>query len=686
MQISRRTALGWTMGVAGATAVGAHAAVRPQPRGALPSARQLAWHGLDRYAFIHFSMNTFTNREWGYGSEQPSQFAPSDFSADQIASVIAGAGLERLILTAKHHDGFCLWPSAYGQHTIAASPYKNGKGDIVGELAEASRRHGLSFGLYLSPWDRNHAQYGRPEYVEYYHNQLTELLSRYGKVSEVWFDGANGGDGYYGGANETRRIDGSTYYQWDTVRSIVRKLQPDAVMFADAHMDIRWVGNEDGIAGDPCWPTVDTRPFTRDIGNHGIRDGSIWNPAETDVSIRPGWFWHEDENDKVRSPANLMELYFASVGRGSNLLLNVPPDRTGRINAADIKALTGFRDLLDRMHAAEVSKGARFTVSSQLGSGYGATQVNGKGWAAAAGDTVNPWIEMSLPAARAFDVVSLREDIRYGIHVDTFVVEIEDGGTWRQVAQAACIGPKRLIRLDAPVTAKRIRVRMPQAMAAPVLTRFMLYRLPEIVAEPNIFRDASGQVHIEGASGETFLYGLNGAEPRTVYSGPFDLSDGGTIVAMARSSSGVESARVTMNLDIPHTGWTVVSANGTGAQFLIAEARKNSDGFVAAGVPAEIVIDLGRSATLAGFSLTPIADNPHDAAPPAGYSAWVSSDGKTWGDPAAIGEFANIASNRITQKVRFAKAVSGRYLRLSLSRPVLDKPKIAVGGISVLTK
>ena len=321
--LTRRLLLSGSAALSASAALPA-AAATPSPSGAVPAPRQLAWHRLGAHAFMHFTINTFTDREWGYGDESTTLFNPTDFSADQIAGAVVAGGLNGLILTAKHHDGFCLWPSRFTEHSIKNSPYKAGRGDIVREMAEACRRHGLRFGVYLSPWDRNHAEYGRPAYVEYYHAQLNELTTQYGPLFEVWFDGANGGDGYYGGARERRKIDGHTYYQWDKVREIVRKNQPDAVMFADSDMDIRWVGNEDGQAGNPCWPTWDlTSPYSLDKANHGVRGGPVWNPAEVDVSIRPGWFWHADEAPK--SPATLTRLWFESQGRGASLLLNVAP-------------------------------------------------------------------------------------------------------------------------------------------------------------------------------------------------------------------------------------------------------------------------------------------------------------------------------------------------------------------------
>ena len=320
----------------------------PEPYGAVPSSRQLAWHEMEFTGFLHFTTNTFTDKEWGYGDESPDIFNPTGFDAEQIVSTAKMAGMKGLILTCKHHDGFCLWPSKFTDHSVKSSPWQEGKGDVVREISEACRRHGLKFGVYLSPWDRNHADYGEKVYVDYYRNQLKELLTNYGSVFEVWWDGANGGDGYYGGARETRIIDRSTYYDWDETAQIVRELQPEAVIFSDAGPDIRWVGNEKGFAGDPCWQTYSPTPREGETkagpgtanyleATNGHRDGKFWLPAEACVSIRPGWFWHEDQDDRVRSPENIIDLYYSSIGRGATLLLNLPPDRRGLIHENDVR-------------------------------------------------------------------------------------------------------------------------------------------------------------------------------------------------------------------------------------------------------------------------------------------------------------------------------------------------------------
>ena len=435
--------------------VRARAASNPAPYGAVPSDRQLRWHLLETTAFLHFTVNTFTDKEWGYGDEDPNIFNPAAFDPDAIVSALVDAGMRGVILTCKHHDGFCLWPTATTDHSVRGSRWRSGKGDVVRDLSDAARRHKLKFGVYLSPWDRNSARYGTPEYVAMYRAQLTELLTRYGPIFEVWHDGANGGDGFYGGAREKRTIDKRTYYDWPATWELVRKLQPEAVIFSDVGPDVRWVGNERGIAGDPCWATYD--PVGMDGGAAspgdvrdkespvGHRHGSKWLPAECDVSIRPGWFWQERENSRVKTPVQLIDLYYKSVGRGANLLLNVPPNRDGLLSAEDVASLKAFGDY------------RRKTFSKSLGAA-------GKG---------NP-SEIDLKREVTFNVIRLAEDIRYGQRVDSVAIDRWNSGDWEQIAAATSIGPRRLIRLDRPVAATRLRARL-TAAAEPMLTGFELF-------------------------------------------------------------------------------------------------------------------------------------------------------------------------------------------------------------------
>ena len=457
----------------------------PAPFGAVPSRRQLLWHELEFYGFIHFTVNTFTDKEWGYGDERPGVFAPTDFDAEQIASTAAAGGIAGLILTCKHHDGFCLWPSRFTDHSVRNSPWRNGGGDMVRELADACAAHGLKFGVYLSPWDRNHAAYGRPAYIQYYRNQLRELLTDYGPLFEVWFDGANGGDGFYGGARERREIDARSYYNWQTTWAMIRRLQPGACIFGDAGSDVRWVGNEQGIAGDPCWHTLDPsvcRPGEADVKelNRGHRAGSQWAPAECDVSIRPGWFYHESEDDKVRSPRNLLDLYFKSVGRGAALLLNLPPDRRGRIHEADARSLHEFRRCLDAMFATDLAKAASVTADNTRGDSVKFGPVNlidgsAETYWSTNDDVTTAEVVLEFDGPVTFDVVSLREFLPLGQRVDRFTIDVDSGGTWRQFAQGTAIGHRRLIRSDSTTT-RRVRLRITAASACPALSELALFR------------------------------------------------------------------------------------------------------------------------------------------------------------------------------------------------------------------
>ena len=407
----------------------------PAPYGALPSARQLSWHELQTCGFIHFTVNTFTNKEWGDGDEDPKVFNPTDFDPDAIVAGLKAARMKGVILTAKHHDGFCLWPTKTTEHCIRNSAWRDGKGDVVREISEAARRQGLQFGVYLSPWDRNNAAYGKPEYIPIYRAQLTELLTLYGPIFEIWFDGANGGTGYYGGAREKRVIDRTKYYDWPNTWALARRFQPDAVMFSDIGPDVRWVGNENGIAGETCWETFDpvgekggpAAPGDVDtsLSDRGTRNGKQWLPPECDVSIRPGWFWHESENSKVKTPRELWDLYFKSVGRGANLLLNVPPDRRGRLNEADLASLKHFGEMRQKTFAKNLAGDARLTASNFRGNRRTFAPANlidedpSTYWATD-DEVTTPELEVEFTQPVTFSVIRLGEALRLGQRIGIF--------------------------------------------------------------------------------------------------------------------------------------------------------------------------------------------------------------------------------------------------------------------------
>ena len=457
----------------------------PEPFGPVPSPRQLQWHDLEFYGFLHFTINTFTDREWGYGDEDPALFNPTDFDADQIVRTAKAAGMKGLILTAKHHDGFCLWPSKYTEHSIKQSPWQNGRGDVVKEIADACRKYGLKFGIYLSPWDRNHPDYGRPEYLAYFRNQLRELLTNYGPIFEVFFDGANGGDGFYGGAKETRRIDRETYYDWPATWRMVRELQPDACLFSDAGPDIRWVGNERGIAGETCWATLNAKDFIPGRAdqarlNRGDRQGANWVPAECDVSIRPGWFYHAQEDAKVRTAPNLVDIYYASVGRGASLLLNLPPDRRGQINENDQRSLREFHRILDNTFANDLAREARITASNVRGEGdrrflpqHVIDNRRDSYWTSD-DNVLTPELVLEFQHEITFNVVRLREYLPLGQRVEAFAVDVWRDGKWTEFSTGTSIGNCRLLR-EHPVTTSKLRLRILKAAACPAISEFGLF-------------------------------------------------------------------------------------------------------------------------------------------------------------------------------------------------------------------
>jgi alpha-L-fucosidase len=411
-----------------------------------PSAAQLQWHRDELAIFLHFGVNTFTNREWGDGTESPSIFNPTALDPRQWARTARNAGFRAMILTAKHHDGFCLWPTKTTTHSVASSPFRGGKGDVVREFVDACRAEDLRVGLYLSPWDRNHPAYGdSARYNEVYITQLTELLTQYGPIAEVWFDGANGE-----GPNGKKQV-----YDWPRFWGHVRQLQSDAVIFSDAGPGVRWCGNERGTAGDPNWATVDPTkvpfpgadgPGIIDALQHGDRGGTVWRPAEVDVSIRPGWFYHPAEDARVRSIDNLVNLYFSSVGRNGKLLLNVPPTSEGLIHAVDAERLTGMRQELERIFGNKLLP----TRSNWMVTGPRTAE-----------------LVIDFGRTQSTSILRLEEDITRGQIVAAYRVEgAGDDGVWKPLSHGTTIGNTKLDRVP-PTSVRRLRIQILDAVAEP---------------------------------------------------------------------------------------------------------------------------------------------------------------------------------------------------------------------------
>lgn len=453
-----------------------------------PSPRQLRWQQLELTAFFHFGVNTFSNREWGTGKEDPKIFNPIKLDADQWVRVTKEAGFKQVILTAKHHDGFCLWPTKSTTHSVKSSPWKNGNGDVVKEVAEACKKYKIGFGIYLSPWDMNAASYGSDAYNDFFITQLTELLTQYGKVDEVWFDGANGE-----GPNGKKQV-----YDFNRWYTHIRKLQPSATI-AVMGPDVRWVGTETGYGRETEWSVLPANNLDQNAvsansqtemnikpsgylqgSDIGGRDklknakGLVWYPAETDVSIRPGWFYHKAEDSKVKTPEKLLDIYYHSVGKNGVLLLNIPPDTDGLISESDIASLKGWTQLREQTFRTNLAKGA--TVSSANG-------INPKAilddqyktyWTTKGKDSTSV-IELDLKTTSTFDVISLQENITVGQRVERFNLEYWDGQAWKMAAKGTTIGYKRLIKFD-PVTAKKVRLNIESSRLNPTISQFGLYK------------------------------------------------------------------------------------------------------------------------------------------------------------------------------------------------------------------
>nr|WP_239474424.1 alpha-L-fucosidase [Phocaeicola plebeius] len=440
---------------------------------------------METYAFIHFGLNTFNDREWGYGDTDPKTFNPTNLDCEQWAQTLVKAGMKGVILTAKHHDGFCLWPFEGTDYSVKNSPWKNGQGNVVKELSEACKKYGLKFAVYLSPWDRHQANYGTPEYLPYFYAQLHDLLTNYGPVFEVWFDGANGGDGWYGGAKDIRTIDRKNYYNYPRIYEMLDSIQPQAIIFSDGGPGCRWVGNEKGFAGATNWSFLregEVHPgYDKSYElQYGHPDGNQWVPAECDVSIRPGWFYHPEEDDRVKSPDQLVDLYYRSVGHNATLLLNFPVDRRGLIHPVDSANAVRFHEMIQQQLKTNLVAGMIPKVSNERGGDFVASALTDDNfdtyWATEDGVTTAD-IEFSFDTPTRMNRMMLQEYIPLGQRVKAFVVEYLDKDTWLPVKlneETTTIGYKRLLRFET-VETKGIRIRITDARGPLCLSNVGVY-------------------------------------------------------------------------------------------------------------------------------------------------------------------------------------------------------------------
>ncbi len=462
----------------------------PAPFGALPSERQLKWHETEIYGLVHFTPTTFENKEWGYGDANPAIFNPKDFDADKIVAAFKAGGLKGMVLVAKHHDGFALWPTKTTNYNISQSPFRNGRGDMVKEFEQACRKAGLKFGVYCSPWDRNSPVYGTYDYVQIYRNQLRELYRNYGELFMSWHDGANGGDGYYGGERATRKIDRNTYYAWDTTWAITRAMQPMANLFSDIGWDVRWVGNERGFAAETSWSTFTPVPakgmstafpgnLDHEFNPFGTRNGVNWVPAECDVPLRPGWFWHPEQKGKTKQPEELFQLYLKSVGRGAALDLGIAPDTRGLLDEEDVQALAGFGKLIRESFQNNLLTKAKIKATGSRGKSFSVdnlTDENRNTYWASADDQHTPVLEASWKDEQTFDLIRVREYIPLGQRIESFEVDAMLNGKWESVASATSVGACRIIQLSQPVTTKQIRLRITSSPVAVTISDWGVFK------------------------------------------------------------------------------------------------------------------------------------------------------------------------------------------------------------------
>lgn len=457
----------------------------PKPYGAIPSERQLMWHDMKYHAFIHFGPNTFTDIEWGHGNESPDVFNPTELDCRQWAKVIKDSGMEGVIITAKHHDGFCLWPSEYSTHTVRESRWQDGKGDVLKELSEACREYGIKFGVYVSPWDRNHPTYFTKEYNDVFKKMLEEVLTKYGEVYYVFFDGA-----FSVGPDGKRQE-----YDWEGFTDVVRRCQPNAVIFSDSGPDVRWIGNERGYAAETNWCTVKKDAFYPGIGGMndqlqtGYEDGELWIPSEVNTSIRPGWFYHKQEDDKVKSLNRLIDNWYHSVGMNGNFLLNLPPDTRGLIHENDIKRLSELKKYLDEAFAIDLAEKASAKATDTRGKSFGAKKaIDGdpKTYWTTDDDVLNASLELDLGNPVEVNAILIQEYINLGQRVRSFSIEAFVDENFTEVATGITIGNRRIVKFET-FTTEKLKINI-VAKACPLISRIEVYRVPEL---------AKGVTHVD---------------------------------------------------------------------------------------------------------------------------------------------------------------------------------------------
>lgn len=670
---------------------------KPEAYGPVPSENQMKWQEMEYYGFIHLSVNTYTDMSWGKGDEDPKIFNPTNLDCRQWVRICKEAGMKGIILTAKHHSGFCLWPSKYTEYSVKNSPWKNGKGDIMREMADACKEYGLKLGVYLSPWDRNHPDYGKPEYITYFRNQLTELLTNYGDIFEVWFDGANGGDGYYGGANETRKIDRKTYYDWKNTYDLVRKLQPNIVIWNDNgdRADLRWVGTEAGYVGKTNWSLLNgTGAVTENMLSYGLEDGDSWVPAEVNTSIRPEWFYHVREDSKVKTVPELMEIYYNSVGRNGTLLLNFPVMPNGLIHKNDEKTALEFAQAQKEAFAFNLAKKVKIEVSNfkENNAKFDAVNVidDNKETYWGTDDNINTAsLTIYFDKPTTFNRFLVQEYIRLGQRVKSFTVEAYVKGEWKELAKETTIGYKRILCFPTVETTK-LRFTITDSKSNPLISNIEIYNAPQILIPPTIIREKSGDISIIPADSKFIVYyTLNGEDPTpnsNKYSGQIKTENGKVKVkAIAFNPiTGKSSSVIEEKFDIARKNWKILDVNDEEA-YKIIDGKSSTVWFQDKNkkMPVDLVIDLGKAEKLIGFRYLP-DQNLRSKGIITNYKFYISQDNNTW-ELVNEGEFSNINNNPLWQNKSF-KLVKARYIKFRALKNTQSDDSVGYSEIDVVTE
>jgi len=668
----------------------------PAPVGPVPNANQLRWQQMELYAFVHFSLNTYTDQSWGYGNEDVNLFNPEKLDCRQWARVCKQAGMKGIIVTAKHHCGFCLWPSKYTEYSVKNAPWKNGKGDVIRELADACKEYGLKLGIYLSPWDRNHADYGKPEYITYFRNQLTELLTNYGPIFEIWFDGANGGNGYYGGANETRTIDRTTYYDWSNTYKMIRKLQPNIVIWNDGgdRADLRWVGTEEGSVGETNWSLLNaTGDVPYEMLHYGVENGDRWVPGEVNTSIRPEWFYHPGENEKVKTVPKLMETYYHSVGRNGTLLLNFPIDTKGLIHENDVKAALGFADAVKKAFALNLALNKKATSTNTRGkaSKYAAsmtTDASNQTYWATDDEVKQASITINLGKPTRFNRFLAQEYIALGQRVKSFTIEAMVNGQWQELAKGTTIGYKRILVFPS-VTATQLRLNITDAKNSPLISNIGIYNAPQILTAPSITRNQMGEVNIKAADAESIIYyTTDGTAPNIKskkFTAPFNTAGKLQVKAIAYEKASAKSSPVaTEQFDIARNNWKLIGITDEKATAIL-DGNASTAWHQGKGqsLPIDLVIDLGKEERIKGFKYLP-DQGMWGPAYISNYEFYVSEDNSNW-TLLSSGEFSNIKNNPLWQVKTFS-SVSARYIKFRSIKNVEASSETGYAEVDIITE